>query len=97
MTIWDPQRQQYTDQYDPAAEQAADPDHEPDLMAAHVEVGVRVLHMTDADKNARAAEFGMSRPDYDEHWERITRQWTELDPDELTTEQYRRLFDRDKP
>jgi hypothetical protein len=70
---------------------------EPDLLGDHVEAGVRFLHMADEDMDAWAAEIGKDRAYVDDLWARMATAWTELDPDVLSDDQYRRLFDRDPP
>lgn len=82
---------------DEERQQFADPDHEPDLLGDHVERGVAFLHMTDADKDAWAERVGGTRSEIDEIYERMKRAWTDMDPSELTDDEYRRLFGRDKP
>lgn len=69
---------------------------EPDLMAEHVAAGIRFFHRTDTQKNAAAADMGMTRAAYDTLGERMATAWTGLDPEEYTDEQYRAIFDRDK-
>ena len=78
--------------------QRADPNHEPDMLGQHIAEGVAILHMTAEQKALAAADMGMTPAEHEQVWARVAKIWTEhLDRDQLTPDQYRALFDVEKP